>query len=159
MLAVALVVGIVIVLIVVQRVVGKTVNTADRVIRHKTYEGGITEAATKIVFSAPVRPGELLSRIIEVVNAYDSAPAVAPGLYLKQQTGSSAAFAFGSKIQNDYFVAQVQLASNEGGCAGRFAILGWRESGAEVYGRKEMARLRERISQAVKDVGGNTKVS
>jgi NADH:ubiquinone oxidoreductase subunit 3 (subunit A) len=49
MIAIALIVGIVIVLVVVQKVIGSTINSADRAIRRETYESGKAEAATELV--------------------------------------------------------------------------------------------------------------
>jgi hypothetical protein len=154
MIAIALIVGVVIVLLLVQRALGKTINLADRAIRRKTYVSGRQEAGTALVISAPVIPSVLIAKIIEVVNAYESAPVVVAGLYLKDHTQSAAAFAFGNKTGGDHFVAQVKLRPTDQGSAGRFEVLRWRESGAEIYGRKEMVRLRERITDAATNLGG-----
>lgn len=138
----------------VQWLIGTTIQTADRTIRHKTLQDGRREAATGLEIKAPVPSADLLPRIVKTVNAHESSPALVVGLYLKSQDASQAAFAFGSKTHGDAFVATVDLADYGGGCRGEFEVLGWTESGADVQGKKEMTRLRTRIETAVRDVGG-----
>lgn len=76
------------------------------------------------------------------------------GLYVKDRTADTATFAVGSKGGGDAFVAEVALEPTASGSAGSFDVLAWRESGAEVHGRKDMKRLRDRITQAVEALGG-----
>jgi hypothetical protein len=40
-----------------------------------------------------------------------------------------------------------------------FRVLAWQESGAEVHGKPDMIRLRERITEAVEDLEGRAKPS
>jgi hypothetical protein len=91
---------------------------------------------------------------VTTVNAHESAPAVVAGLYLKKRGNSSATFALGNIAGGDHFVAQVALRDVGNESAGWFKVLAWKESGAEVYGRKEMALLRERITEAVTNLDG-----
>jgi hypothetical protein len=87
------------------------------------------------------------------VNAYERAPAVVAGRYLRDRSRTEATFGFGSKLQ-DAFLAAVTLAPTPEGAVGRFEVLAWQESGAEIHGRDEMSRLRGRVAEAIREVGG-----
>ncbi len=128
-------------------------NAADRAVRHKTYESGLAEATAQLHIAVPVTPEHAVDVIVHKVNAYDKAPAVVAGLYLRDRTETEAIFAFGSKLQ-DAFVAAVELIPSPEGAVGHFEVLEWQESGADIYGRDEMSRLRGRVAEAVRDVGG-----
>lgn len=154
MLVIALIVGFVVILVVVQRVVGSTVQGADRAIRHKRYESNVAQAETRLILHAPVPPSELIARIITMVNAQESVPAVFTALYIKASTEFSVTFALGNKTTGDHFVAQLALRVTTDESDGWFKVLRWQESGAEVHGRPEMIRLRELITEAVTNLEG-----
>jgi len=147
------IVGIVAIISVVNKLVGRGINAADRAIRHKTYESGLAEASAQLQITVPVTPEHAIDAIVQKVNAYEVAPAVVAGLYLRGRTSTEAIFAFGSKLE-DSFVAAVELTPTSEGAVGYFEVLEWLESGADIYGREEMSRIRGRIAEAVRHIGG-----
>jgi hypothetical protein len=154
LLVIVLVGGLVAVLYTINRATDTVIQKADRTIRSKTLQAGRNEVATGLEIDAPVGSADLLRRIVEVVNAHELAPALVSGLYLKEREAGEVTFAVGNKLHGDAFVATVALENHSSGCRGAFAVINWTESGAEVHGRKEMARLRSRIDSAVSDSGG-----
>ena|SRR6202035_3424064 len=159
MIAITLVIGVFVVLMVVRRAIRSTVRGADRAIRHNTYESNVAEASTELLIYAPVPPSELIAEIVSIVNAHESAPAMVAGLYLKARTKASVSFGLGNKVAADHFVAQVALRRMGDDSAGWFRVLAWQESGAEVHGKPEMTRLRERIIEAVENLGGTARAT
>jgi hypothetical protein len=149
-------IGIVVAWYAVPRLIGKGINTADRAIRHKTYERGRAEAEAGLALTVPVPPAEAIDAIVRRVNAYEKAPAIVAGLYLKERSATEAIFGFGSKLQ-DAFVATVTLTATAEGASGGFKVLARVESGADIAGSDEMSRLRGRVAEAVRALGGATK--
>ena len=135
--------------------VGAAINTADRAIRRPTHQKGRAEASTALQIAAPVPVTELLEAIITRVNAHAAAPAVVQGLYLADQSDAGLRFAYGSKAGGDSFLAGVDLEPSAAGSMGTFEVLTWKESGADIYGRDDMTRLRDRVADAVRSLGGS----
>lgn len=142
------------VLYMVQTVIGKTTNAVDRKVRAGTYRRGREQTRTALRITAPVSAKELLDTIVSKVNAHPSAPAVVPGLFVKGRTADSVVFAVGNKLQES-MTAVVECESDGGGTAGTFAVHEWLESGASVGGAEELAKMRTRITEAVRQCGGS----
>lgn len=155
MLAVLIIVGAVVVLWGIQTVIDSAISGADRAVRRKTYDAGRREVLSTTTFTAPIASDELLEKIVTTVNAHASAPAVVGGLYLKARDTNSATFATGSKAGGDAFRAQVSVTRGDDGSRGTFEVLNWSESGAEVAGRSDAAKIRSRIETVVLGCGGS----
>jgi hypothetical protein len=146
--------GLCVVLWFVQAGIGKSVSAIDRSVRSKTHAEGLAEVHATLEITAPIAPADMITRIVNSVNAYPAAPAVVGGLYLKARSDDLAQFGFGSKAAGDSFDAAVQLSSTSTGCTGTYQILHWKESGADVVARRDMARLRGRVESAIRAAKG-----
>jgi hypothetical protein len=155
-LIIVVLVGAVVALYTVNKLIGKGINAADRAIRHKTFEKGRAEASAGLHVTVPVPPEQCIDAIVRTVNAHERAPVVVAGLYLRDRSRTEAVFAFGSKLE-DSFAAGVKLAATAEGASGGFEVLAWKESGADIHGRDEMSRLRSRVAEAVRGLGGTAR--
>ena len=97
--------------------------------------------------------------IVTRVNAHPSPPALVPGLYLKKQTETMAQFAFGGRTGGDLFGSVVRVSPTETGCTGNYEVHHWTESGADVSGKAEMAKIRSRIADAVQAASGEVQMA
>ena len=139
----------------VQTGIGKSVNAVDRKVRSGTHQEGTQQVWTGLEVTSPAPVAETLDAVVRSVNAHASAPALVAGLFLKSRGEDWVAFALGNKL-DEHMVSVLQLVPVESGCTGTFTVTAWKSSGADVAGRNELPKLRERIGQAVRGLGGST---
>lgn len=146
----AAVVGVV---MLVQTGIGKSVNAVDRRVRSGTYQSGNRQVWTGLKITSPAPVRQTLEAVVTTVNAHASAPALVGGLFVKARGDDWVIFSVSNKLE-EALNSVLQLQESASGCTGTFTVTAWKTSGADVAGRTELPRLRERIARAVSELGG-----
>ena len=130
----------------------------QKVLQRGAHQKGQAAVRRGLAFQAPVVPSALLQRVVDVVNAHTSSPAIAPGLYLKARHAGRLEFVFGNKVSGA-FLASVSAVDDGHGTTGGFEVEHWTEADGIVARRDQIDRLFERVADAVRQVGGTSQVT
>ena len=133
----------------------KTNSVITQAVFRGTHKEGQATVRGVSSFTAPVTPDRLKSLVRKKVNAYDSAPSIAPGLYLASETTDSLTYSFGSKLGTSFTAVAAFQPEKDGTCRGTVGVTSWTETSGLVAHPPEVRRVHHRVREAIREVGGN----
>jgi hypothetical protein len=114
------------------------------------HQSGQSQVKTVTDFSVDATPSAMLEAAKRVVNAYDEAPRLAAGLYLKSERPDELVFAYGARL-GDNLTMSVTAHGSEGTTLGHVRVLTWTEVNGLVNNIDQMQRVRDRVANAVRE--------